>query len=214
MNNKIRLASIIVNCYRSYAKPAAHLFNMRNSAGPFWANPDRLAKNYKSLFFVIPANRLCRNVIASNLPGATHQVINGRNTSCHCEQTLGLRGNLTNPRLLHFVRNDLFKFFRRVCSDRSNPISYRTHEITTTPERRLVMTNKNCDTVWKAEIQLLQNVLDAGTRTLHDVCRCNHDLTLRDLFNNIKTNNTLHASRRICAPWRVTFFLALNHGVV
>ncbi len=66
----------------------------------------------------------------------------------------------------------------------------------------------------QAGIQLLLNVLDTGKLTFHDVCRCNHDLTFRDLFNNIKPNNTLHASRRICAPWRVTFFLAMDQGSV
>ncbi len=32
-------------------------------------------------------------------------------------------------------------------NDRSNLISSRIHKITTTPERRLVMTKKNCDTI-------------------------------------------------------------------
>jgi len=49
-----------------------------------------------------------KNVIAGSLPDAKHRVINGRNTRCHCEQTLGLRGNLSIPRLLHFIRNDPF----------------------------------------------------------------------------------------------------------
>jgi hypothetical protein len=107
------LARTTVNHYISATKPAAPLFDMRNSAGLFW-------ENLAGLVFVIPA---------------------------------------------------------------------------------------------KAGIQLLQNVRDTGTRTFHDVCRCNHDLTFRGFFNNILPNNTLHASRRICAPWRVTFFMALTHGV-
>jgi hypothetical protein len=32
-------------------------------------------------------------------------------------------------------------------------------------------------------------------------------LDVYDVFNHTVANNTLHASRRICAPWRVTFFL-------
>jgi prophage tail gpP-like protein len=30
---------------------------------------------------------------------------------------------------------------------------------------------------------------------------------------NIKANNTSHASRKICAPWGVTFFMGMNYEV-
>ncbi len=33
-------------------------------------------------------------IFCINLPGAVHRIINGRNKARHCEQTLGLRGNL------------------------------------------------------------------------------------------------------------------------
>jgi len=30
---------------------------------------------------------------------------------------------------------------------------------------------------------------------------------------NISINNTFHASRKICAPWKVTFFMGISHEV-
>lgn len=66
----------------------------------------------------------------------------------------------------------------------------------------------------RSGIQLLQNLLDTGTCALQGIRRRDDYLTFCRFFNYIKPNNTLHASRLICAPWRVTFFLALNHGVV
>ena len=51
--------------------------------------------------------------------------------------------NIIPLRPIRLCRN----LIAREGNDRSNLISSRIHEITTTPERRLVMTKKNCDRV-------------------------------------------------------------------
>ena len=64
----------------------------------------------------------------------------------------------TFPRRKTSGMTERMSFPRRDCviarerGDRSNLISCRTHGITTTPERRHVMTKEDCDTVSKAGI--------------------------------------------------------------
>ena len=47
----------------------------------------------------------------------------------------------------------LYNVIARKCNDRSNLVNYPWYEITTTPERRLVMTKVDYDTVLNAGIQ-------------------------------------------------------------